>query len=118
LIGESASRKDLEAIRAAIEIEPDVLGVLHLHTEHLGPDELLVGAKVQFQHELTVAEVASTIDRVERIIRTGVPAARVIYLEPDVHLDHRSIGFVSEHEGHIDPEDPRYEAITGHRPDV
>jgi len=116
LIGESASRKDVEAIRAAIEIEPDVIRIIHLRTEHIGPDELLVGAKVEFQHELTVAEVASTIDRVERIIRTGVPTARVIYLEPDVHRDYRTAGFVAEHAGHIDPDDPRYEAITGRPP--
>jgi cation diffusion facilitator family transporter len=117
LIGESADRKDVEAIKGAIEIEPDVVALIHLRTEHLGPDELLVGAKIEFHHQLTVAEVAATIDRVERAIRAGVPTARVIYLEPDVHRDHRAAGFVSEHEGHIDPADPRYEEITGHRPE-
>ena len=75
-----------------------------------------MGTKVEFMHELTVAEVASTIDRVERIIRSAVPSARVIYIEPDVHHDHRSAGFVAEHEGHIDADDPHYEEITGHRP--
>ena len=117
LIGESATRKDVEAICAAIEFDPDVLRVIHLRTEHLGPDELLVATKVEFQHELTVAEVAATIDRVERSIRAGVPAARLIFIEPDVHDEHRERTFVTEHTGHIDPDDPRYEAITGHRPE-
>ena len=62
---------------------------------------------------MSVAEVAATIDRVERTIRTGVPVARLIYLEPDVHRDHRAAAFVTEHEGHIDPEDPHYADITG-----
>ena len=117
LIGESATRKEVEAIRAAIEIEPDVIRVIHLRTEHLGPDELLVGAKIEFLHELTVAEVAGTIDRVERTIRAGVPSARVIYIEPDVHQAHRAPGFVAEHQGTINPDDPSYIGITGHRPE-
>ena len=117
LIGESASRKDIEAICAAIEFDPDVIRVIHLRTEHLGPEELLVATKVEFQHELTVAEVAGTIDRVERSIRAGVPSARLIFIEPDVHHAHRAAGFVAAHEGHIDPDDPRYAEITGHLPD-
>jgi divalent metal cation (Fe/Co/Zn/Cd) transporter len=116
LVGESATRKDVEAIRGAIEVDPDVLGLIHLRTEHLGPEELLVGAKVEFQHELTVAEVAGAIDRVERAIRSGVPAARVIYLEPDVGHEHRVATFVEERVGHIDPDDPAYAEITGHAP--
>jgi cation diffusion facilitator family transporter len=117
LIGESADRKDVEAIKAAIEIEPDVIQVIHLKTDHLGPDELLVGAKVEFHHDLTVAEVAATIDRVERSIRASVPAARVIYIEPDVHQAHRVPGFVEEHQGTINPDDPSYVGITGHLPE-
>jgi cation diffusion facilitator family transporter len=118
LIGEGASRKDVEAIRAAIEIDPDVMRVIHLRTEHLGPEELLVGTKVEFLHELTMPEVAAAIDRVERSIRTGVPAARLIFVEPDVHDEHRALGFVEEHAGHIDPDDPRYRDITGAVPVV
>ena len=117
LIGESATKKEVEAIRAAIEIEPDVIRVIHLRTLHIGPEELLVGAKIEFLHELTVAEVASTIDRVERTIRAGVPTARVIYIEPDVHHDHRAPGFVQEHQGTINPDDPAYVGITGHLPE-
>jgi cation diffusion facilitator family transporter len=113
LIGEGASRKDVEAIRAAIEIEPDVIRVIHLRTEHLGPEELLVGTKVEFVHELTVPEVAAAIDRVERSIRAGVPSARLIFVEPDVHDEHRVGRFVEEHTGYIDANDPDYAEITG-----
>ena len=90
LIGESASRKQREAIQAAIEIEPGVMQLIHMRTEHLGPDELLVCAKVEFDHRFTLPEVAEAVDRVERNVRENVPEARVMYLEPDVDRAHRS----------------------------
>ena len=91
--------------------------MIHLRTEHIGPEELLVGAKVEFLHELTVAEVAEAIDRVERTIRAGVPSARVIYLEPDVHQAHRAPAVRRRAPGPINPDDPSYIGITGHRPE-
>jgi cation diffusion facilitator family transporter len=99
LIGESAAPKQEEAIRAAIEIEPGVLGLIHMRTEHLGPDELLVCAKVEFMHDLTFPEVAEAVNRVENNIRANVPEARVIYLEPDVADEHRVGPLVPEHGG-------------------
>jgi hypothetical protein len=97
-----------------------VIRVIHLRTEHLGPEELLVGTKVEFLHELTVPEVANAIDRVERSIRTGVPSARLIFVEPDVHDPERGAAatFVQEHTGYIDAHDPRYNEITGTVPVV
>ncbi len=82
LIGEAASPDDLEAIRAAILNGTEVDRLIHLRTEHLGPEDLLVAAKV----DLTPAadrDTARAIDRVEARIRARVPHARVIYLEPD-----------------------------------
>jgi cation diffusion facilitator family transporter len=87
LIGESASDDDLTAIEEAIDQAPAVRELIHLRTEHLGPEELLVGAKIEFEATLTLAELAVSIDDVERRIRAAVPAARVIYLEPDIARD-------------------------------
>jgi cation diffusion facilitator family transporter len=84
LIGESATQADVRAIEDAIRGADRVRGLIHLRTEHLGPEELLVGAKIDFDPSLTFAELARTIDAVEVDIRAAVPAARVIYLEPDV----------------------------------
>jgi cation diffusion facilitator family transporter len=84
LIGESASPADIEAIRRAIVETPCVLNLIHLRTEHLGPNELLVGAKIELGHHLTLPEVADHIDEVERHLRAAVPKARVVYIEPDV----------------------------------
>jgi len=87
LIGESASETDQVAITTAIEAAPRVRGIIHLRTEHIGPEELLVGAKVDFDPTLSISELAAAIDEVEVRIRSTVPSARVIYIEPDVARD-------------------------------
>lgn len=84
LIGESADRRVLETIRSAVEIEPAVERLIHMRTQHLGPDELLVAAKVSFVDDLSVQELAAAVNRVEANVRRGVTAARLIYIEPDV----------------------------------
>ena len=87
LIGEAASPAQREAIRAALEGSPPVRRVIHMRTEHLGPDEILVGAKIEFDHGLSFPEVAKAIDDAETAVRSAVPAATVIYVEPDVARD-------------------------------
>jgi len=83
LLGESASPVDVAAIRSAL-IGPGVTSVIHLRTEHLGPEELLVGAKIEMPGATSAAEVAAAIDAAEARVRAAVPIARVIYLEPDL----------------------------------
>ncbi|MDQ1627656.1 MAG: hypothetical protein QOI54_1400 [Actinomycetota bacterium] len=84
LLGEGANRGAVEQIRAAIEAEPLVDRVIHMRTLHLGPDELLVAAKIAVRHDESAAEVARAIDAAEARIRAALPIATVIYLEPDI----------------------------------
>ncbi len=84
LIGEGADEKDMAAIRSAISDNPNVNAILHLRTQHLGPEELLVGAKIDFSHDLSMAELAQVIDDVEVAVRKVVPHARPMYIEPDL----------------------------------
>ena len=84
LIGESASTSDRDAIVQAIEGAPHVERLIHIKTQHLGPEELLVAAKVAFPPDLTVRELATAIDELEIRIRDRVPYARAIYIEPDI----------------------------------
>ncbi len=84
LIGESASVDDESTIRAALGAHPAVVAVINLRTEHLGPDELLVAAKMEFRNDLAVAELSAAIDQVEAGVRAACPRARVIFLEPDM----------------------------------
>ena len=87
LIGESATEADRGAISAAIGASPDVLRVIHLRTEHVGPEDLLVGVKVEFARHLSVAQLSEAIDVVEKRVRDAVPQATFIFIEPDVFRD-------------------------------
>jgi cation diffusion facilitator family transporter len=83
LVGEAAAPAQVAQIAAGL-VGPGVERVIHLRTMHLGPDELLVGAKVAMPADATLAEVAAAIDAAEERVRGAVPSARVIYVEPDV----------------------------------
>jgi len=84
LIGEAASPATVRRVREAMESCDRVTGVIHLRTEHLGPEEILVAAKVGFDADLDVPGLAQAIDTMEERVRAAVPDARVIYIEPDV----------------------------------
>jgi divalent metal cation (Fe/Co/Zn/Cd) transporter len=84
-IGESASSADVAAIAAALEQAPSVRCIIHLRTEHLGPDDLLVAAKLEFEPTLTVEELGAVIDTAEQQLRAVVPTAHFVFIEPDTY---------------------------------
>ncbi|GAB2627521.1 cation diffusion facilitator family transporter [Streptomyces capparidis] len=85
LLGEAADAEAAHRIRAALADGDTVTGVIHMRTLHLGPEELLVAAKIAVRHDESAAGVARAIDEAEQRVRTAVPIARVIYLEPDIY---------------------------------
>jgi cation diffusion facilitator family transporter len=99
LIGESASTRTEHAIVTALEDGPEVQRVIHLRTLHLGPDALLIAAKVAVKGSDTGTAIAQGIDAAERRVRAAVPIAEVIYLEPDLYR-----------EGDVDADDPSIRA--------
>ncbi|EUA07332.1 cation efflux family protein [Mycobacterium xenopi 4042] len=84
LIGEGATTAQTQAIRTALESTEHVERLIHLRTQYLGPEELLVAAKIAVAPQVQLATIAATIDAAEANVRAAVPAARVIYLEPDL----------------------------------
>jgi cation diffusion facilitator family transporter len=84
LMGESALAPMRATIVSAIEGSADVKRILHMRTQHIGPDELLVAAKVQLKQGLDTAGVAAAINQAERRIRDAVSLTCMIYLEPDL----------------------------------
>ncbi len=84
LLGEGARPKEMLKIKTAINTAPHVQKLVHIRTQHLGPEELLVGAKIIFEPGLTVEELADAINSVEARIRQVVPIARPMYIEPDL----------------------------------
>ena len=84
LIGEAATPRKKALIAAAIEGQEGVLRIIHLRTQHIGPEEILVGSKVALEPDYTLPEIAHCIDSIEAAVRESVPYARVIYIEPDL----------------------------------
>ena len=85
LVGEGANPHDTVKIRDAINENECVEALIHLKTLYLGPDELLVAAKIAFAIKMRLSDVAAEINSVEASIRAAVPTARMIYLEPDIY---------------------------------
>lgn len=98
LIGEAASEEDEAAITRAIESARSVRTLIDLRTEHIGPESILVAAKVQFLDRFTMRELADVVDELEADIRRAVPEATRIFIEPDVVRPTRLE--VLEDEGH------------------
>jgi len=85
LIGESALPEQVAAIEQALLSTPGVRRIIHLRTLHLGPEELLVVAKIGIRADDEGSDIVATIDDAEARVRTAVPTAKVIYLEPDIY---------------------------------
>jgi cation diffusion facilitator family transporter len=85
LIGESATDEHVRAIEAALVDATTIDRIIHMKTLHLGPEELLVAAKVAVAKDATAADIAAAIDGAEKRVRAAVPIARVIYIEPDIY---------------------------------
>ena len=86
LVGESALPEEVAAIRAALESAPLVERVIHLRTVHVGPDELLVAAKIAISQSETAAGIAAGINEAELALRAAVPTARYVFIEPDLDV--------------------------------
>jgi divalent metal cation (Fe/Co/Zn/Cd) transporter len=85
LIGEAATEEVSSQIVAALESGPEAFRMIHLRTSHIGPDSLLVAAKIAVDESLTARDLTAGINAAEGRIRAAVPIADTIYLEPDLY---------------------------------
>ncbi len=85
LLGEGAEAHEVEAIEKAVTGGPEVERIIHMKTLYLGPEELMVAAKIGVPAWETAEALARDINAVEARIRAAVPTARIIYLEPDIY---------------------------------
>jgi cation diffusion facilitator family transporter len=90
LVGEGARPFVVAALREAMEAHDDVVLVIHMRTEHLGPDELLVAAKLEFRPGMTLGELAEAINATEARARAAVDERCVMYIEPDLYDEDRA----------------------------
>lgn len=82
LIGEGVDPQTERRIIEALESVDEVDHLIHIRTEYMGPDELLIAAKIAVNHDDTAADVARGIDAAEARVRAQIPEAKLIYLEP------------------------------------
>lgn len=85
LVGEAAAPEMLEKIRSILGAHPDVERVIALRTQHTGPEDLVVNAKLEFRATLTAPRVSAVVNELEVSVREAVPEARTIFIEPDVY---------------------------------
>ena len=104
LIGEAASRDVQHQIVQALEDGPELVRVIHLRTVHIGPDSVLVAAKVGVRETDTAAQISAGINAAEGRVRVAVPIATTIYLEPDIY-----------HPNLADQENPSIQAAESNR---
>jgi cation diffusion facilitator family transporter len=84
LVGEAAAPEVVEKMRGVFNAHPEVTRVIALRTQHVGPDDIMVNAKLEFDPTLTVARLAAVVNELEVELRTAEPKARTIFIEPDV----------------------------------
>jgi cation diffusion facilitator family transporter len=92
LIGEGATPEDVQKIEKAILAGAGIERIIHMKTLYLGPEELLVAAKIAVPRTEQAQDLARHIDETEVRIRTALPVARVIYIEPDIYHPGRRPG--------------------------
>lgn len=85
LIGEAATPQHISLLTSAVEDVAVVNRIIDLRTQHIGPEELLVAAKLEFDRSLTSPQISDAVDRVEAALRAAVSLDMQIYLEPDLY---------------------------------
>ncbi len=85
LVGESAAPEVVEQLRAILDAHPCVTHVIALRTQHIGPDDLMINTKLEFNATLLAPRVAEVVNELEVQLRAAVPIAHTIFIEPDVY---------------------------------
>jgi cation diffusion facilitator family transporter len=92
LLGEAASPEEQATIRDTLAATEGVAHLHQLRTMHLGPEELLVAARVELGPDLSADDAARVIDQAQAALREQVPSARIIYLEPELPVAEPDVG--------------------------
>src|SRR5260370_14995617 len=82
LIGRAAEPKELKLIREEIESAPGVDALLDLRTMHVGPDHLIVAARVAFSDEISADRAEDVADDVDRRLADRLPLIPHVFLDP------------------------------------
>jgi len=84
LVGEAADPEVIQGVKSILGDDDSVNHVIHMRTLHLGPEDILLAAKLEFNDRLNAREIANLINGFERDIRRNYPQIRRIFIEPDI----------------------------------
>lgn len=86
LVGRSGDTEEIRALRSLVEKYPYVRQVVGIQSMLLGPDDELVGLRVNFADELRTDEVELHIDRLGELIRKAFPRVKYLLIEPESRI--------------------------------
>jgi cation diffusion facilitator family transporter len=82
LIGRAASPEMERVIREEIESQPGVDALLELRTMHMGPDAIIVGARVALNDDLRADQAEDLADEVDRALAEKLPVQAHVFIDP------------------------------------
>jgi divalent metal cation (Fe/Co/Zn/Cd) transporter len=82
LIGRAANPGELQAIREEIEKTPGTDRVVELLTMYLGPDHLIVAARVDFGGDLSADQAEEIADDIDRRLADRLNQTLHVFLDP------------------------------------
>jgi cation diffusion facilitator family transporter len=82
LIGRAADPRQQQIIRSEIEKLPGVDGLMELQTMHLGPDHLIIAAKVAFSDDIGADTVESLSDQIDHALSERLPISAHVFIDP------------------------------------
>ncbi len=118
IVGEAATPAMRTGIRQLIHAElgtgRPIRAINEIRTMHLGPEDVLVAASVDFHDTGTVTDVEATTARLEQAIRTRYPAVRNLFLEVQGEEEHTRLSRLGQRghsatQEHHGPEPSRLE---------
>ncbi len=83
LIGESAVEKDIQAIEHIFKQYKELEGYGNIKTMHLGPDDILLGANINFKDDLTVKQIEPIVQDIKNKIIADNPKIKYVFIETD-----------------------------------
>jgi cation diffusion facilitator family transporter len=89
LIGEGADPKLIKKIAVIFDEEESINKVFHIKSLQLGPDDILLSVKCDFNHRLTAVEISNLINGIEAEIRRKFPEVKKIFIEPDIYKNNQ-----------------------------
>jgi cation diffusion facilitator family transporter len=82
LIGRAADPEVRQLIREEIESRPGVDALLELRTMHMGPDSIIVAARVALNDEMRADQAEDLADEIDRRLSEKLPMRPNVFIDP------------------------------------